>query len=113
MAFKGIAMDRKQVIERLWEDSGHGTRRKDIEAAYDAGASSSNAACGAWVTCAARLPGNGQFVLAFGPGLGNHVSGPEMDICTFDGDLWVEGGTELANQNQRFTHWMPMPAAPV
>jgi len=30
-------IDKEQVIEKLWEDSGHGTRRQDIEAAYAAG----------------------------------------------------------------------------
>jgi hypothetical protein len=29
--------DRYDVIERLWESSGHGTTRQDIERAYDAG----------------------------------------------------------------------------
>jgi hypothetical protein len=29
--------DRYEVIEKLWERSGHGTERRDIEAAYDAG----------------------------------------------------------------------------
>ena len=67
---------------------------------------------GAWVPCAERLPDRSIFFLAFGPGLGNYIGGPEMDICKFDGDLWVEGGTELAFQEQRFTHWMPLPAPP-
>lgn len=30
-------MTREQTIERLWEDSGHGTRREDVVAAYEAG----------------------------------------------------------------------------
>ena len=30
-------MDKEQVIEKLWENAGHGTRRQDIEAAYAAG----------------------------------------------------------------------------
>lgn len=31
-------MDKEQAIEKLWELSGHGTRREDVEAAYQAGA---------------------------------------------------------------------------
>lgn len=31
-------MDKDQIIESLWEYSNHGTRREDIEAAYEAGA---------------------------------------------------------------------------
>ena len=38
MAFERFAMEKEQVIERLWEVSGHGTRRQDIEAAFQAGA---------------------------------------------------------------------------
>ena len=30
-------MDKEQIIEKLWEDSNHGTWREDIEAAYSAG----------------------------------------------------------------------------
>lgn len=29
--------DKETMIMRIWEDSGHGTRREDIEAAYNAG----------------------------------------------------------------------------
>jgi hypothetical protein len=32
-----MSEDRYDVIERLWESSGHGTTRQDIERAYDAG----------------------------------------------------------------------------
>jgi hypothetical protein len=31
-------MDKEQIIEKLWELAGHGTRREDIEGAYEAGA---------------------------------------------------------------------------
>lgn len=31
-------MDKEQIIERLWENSNHGTQRRDVEAAYAAGA---------------------------------------------------------------------------
>lgn len=30
-------MEKQQTIDWLWENSGHGTRREDIEAAYAAG----------------------------------------------------------------------------
>lgn len=30
-------MGKDQVIEKLWENASHGTRREDIEAAYAAG----------------------------------------------------------------------------
>lgn len=30
-------LNKEQVIENLWELAGHGTRRQDIEAAYQAG----------------------------------------------------------------------------
>lgn len=39
-------MDKEQVIERLWENSGHGTRRQDIEAAYAAGIDARRGALG-------------------------------------------------------------------
>ena len=35
---RSVMMDKEQVIEKLWEYSSHGTRRKDVEAAYQAGA---------------------------------------------------------------------------
>lgn len=31
-------MTKDETIDKLWEDSNHGTRREDVEAAYDAGA---------------------------------------------------------------------------
>lgn len=31
-------MDKEQIIERLWGSANYGTRREDIEAAYEAGA---------------------------------------------------------------------------
>jgi len=66
-----------------------------------------------WIDCKDRLPEEGQFFIAFGPGLGNHVRGPTMDFCLFDGELWVEHGTERADgREQWFTHWMPIPKPP-
>jgi hypothetical protein len=38
-------MDKDQVIEKLWENSGHGTRRQDVEAAYEAGAAAERERC--------------------------------------------------------------------
>lgn len=38
-------MDKEKVIQYLWEASGHGTQRKDIEAAYDAGVVAERKAC--------------------------------------------------------------------
>jgi hypothetical protein len=35
--------DKEQTIYRLWENSGHGTRREDVEAAYLAGQAAANA----------------------------------------------------------------------
>ena len=69
------------------------------------------AAEGAWIASKDRLPAKGQFILAAGPGLGNYIGGPEIDVCRWDGDqLWNEGGTELTDA--RFTHWMPLPKCP-
>jgi len=31
-------MNREQTIDRLWERAAHGTRREDVQAAYEAGA---------------------------------------------------------------------------
>lgn len=31
-------MDKETIIDRLWENSSHGTSREDVEAAYNAGA---------------------------------------------------------------------------
>ena len=97
----------------MFEPGGAGRFGVDMsnEKAGRCGHDSSAGLC-VWVPCSQRLPEKNQFFLAFGPGLGNHVGGPEMDICSFDGDLWVEGGTELAFDEQRFTHWMPMPEGP-
>lgn len=61
-----------------------------------------------WIPVTERLPEYGQFILAKGPGLGNYIGGPEVDICLWDGELWNEGGTERA-PNVTFTHWMPLP----
>lgn len=36
-------MDQEQVIEKLWENAGHGTRREDIEASYAAGVAAERA----------------------------------------------------------------------
>lgn len=52
-----------------------------------------------------------KFVLGYGGGLGNHVSGPKMDIIKYDDEYWDETGTELvcgANP----THWMHIPEKP-
>lgn len=34
---EGTTRNKEEVIYRLWENSGHGTRREDVEAAYNAG----------------------------------------------------------------------------
>ncbi len=31
-------MGKDEAIDRLWENANHGTRREDVEAAYNAGA---------------------------------------------------------------------------
>jgi len=64
----------------------------------------------AWIPVTEKMPADGQFFLAFGPGLGNYIGGPEIDICLWDGSLWNEGGTEICDV--RFTHWMPLPSSP-
>lgn len=38
-------MDKEQIIEKLWEDAGHGTRREDIESAYAAGVTAERERC--------------------------------------------------------------------
>ena len=38
-------MDKEQIIEKLWEDSNHGTWREDIEAAYSAGVTAERERC--------------------------------------------------------------------
>lgn len=60
-----------------------------------------------WIPVTRALPAAGQFILATGPGLGNYIGGPPVDICLWDGELWNEGGTERAEAD--FTHWMPLP----
>lgn len=65
-----------------------------------------------WIQTSERLPEKGQFILAYGCGLGNNTEGPEMDICLWDGELWDEGGTELVPSCVKFTHWMPIPKTP-
>ena len=35
--------DREATIDRLWEASGHGTRREDVVAAFEAGEASARA----------------------------------------------------------------------
>ena len=65
-----------------------------------------------WIACSTRMPGNGQYILAFGPKLGQKISGPTMDICHwFDGELFDEGGTEFCHH--KFTHWIPLPKSPI
>ena len=67
-----------------------------------------------WNDCAIVKPPVNTQVLAYGPGLGALVGGVEMDICVWDGDeWWVEGGTELAWGNTRWSHWTPLPSPPV
>jgi D-alanyl-D-alanine dipeptidase len=61
-----------------------------------------------WIPCSEKMPEPGTWMLAYGPNLGRHVSGPSVDVCLYDGDLWVDGGTELADESQSFTHWMPI-----
>ena len=65
-----------------------------------------------WISCKDRMPEDGEFFLAYGENLGNYVGGPSIDICRWDGQLWSEGGTELVSEVD-FTHWMPLPSAPV
>lgn len=38
-------MTKDQIIDELWERSGHGTQREDIVAAYEAGAAAEREAC--------------------------------------------------------------------
>lgn len=67
-----------------------------------------------WTSCKDRLPPVGEQVLAYGPGLGEMVSGANIEIVVWDGtDWWDEGGTELADRLFRtWTHWMPLPTPP-
>lgn len=65
-----------------------------------------------WIDAKEKMPADGEFFLAYGPGLGNYIGGPEIDICVWDGHtLHDEGGTELAYP-ARFTHWQPLPLPP-
>ena len=107
-------MDKEQLIDRLWENSGHGTRREDIEAAFDTGAKH-RSRCGGfdlWTPVTTQHPPVDEYFFAFGPGLGSHVNGPTMDICVWDGDLWSEHGTEIVGPGVRCSHWMRLPKAP-
>lgn len=66
-----------------------------------------------WIPVSERLPIQNEFFLGFGPGLGNHIRGPNMDICLWDGYMfWQETGTELLGSTG-VTHWMPLPGAPL
>ena len=38
-------MTKEEMIDKLWEQSNHGTQREDIEAAYNAGAAAAREAC--------------------------------------------------------------------
>jgi hypothetical protein len=61
-----------------------------------------------WISVQDRMPEKNQYILAFGPGIGQSVDSPNLDICLWDGyDLWDEGGTELASTLD-FTHWQPI-----
>ena len=40
-------MTKDELIFKLWEKSNHGTEKKDIEAAYDAGVAAEREACAA------------------------------------------------------------------
>lgn len=64
----------------------------------------------AWVKVEDKLPPENQSFLAYGVGLAPYIGGPDIDICRWDGQLWNEGGTEMAYL--KFTHWMPLPAEP-
>lgn len=70
-----------------------------------------------WIACAGRMPPEVEKVLAWNGksvGIGQWMQRP-------DGKLWIWNGTsvheQLANSIPRlsceFTHWMPLPAAPV
>lgn len=41
----GKSMTKDETIEKLWEQSNHGTRREDVEAAYNAGAIAEREEC--------------------------------------------------------------------
>lgn len=38
-------MTKDEVMDKLWEQSNHGTRREDVEAAYNAGARAATNEC--------------------------------------------------------------------
>lgn len=65
-----------------------------------------------WIDAKEKMPADGEFFLGYGPGLGEHTHGPTMEICLWDGTLWTEGGTEVADRHMRFTHWQPLPLPP-
>lgn len=68
---------------------------------------------GKWISMQDRMPEKGQFFLAFGNGIGQHLDSPNLDICMWDGfDIWVECATELPFSEQKVTHWMPLPPEP-
>ena len=86
------------------------TQQQENRPPNEADASLALASGSAWILASERMPADGQFFLAYGPGLGNYIGGPEIDICRWDGSLWNEGGTEICDA--RFTYWMPLPPSP-
>jgi hypothetical protein len=74
-----------------------------------------------WIKCSETMPPIYKQVLAYGPGKGELVGGAKIEICVWDGDTWWnEGGTELSMdrtetgwRDPNWSHWMPLPDAPV
>jgi hypothetical protein len=60
-------MTKDEVIEKLWENSGHGTRRGDIEAAYASGELNAQVPLAKWDALRAWLE-NGVKECAYGGG---------------------------------------------
>jgi len=58
-----------------------------------------------WTPVSDKLPPENKFVLGYGKNIGRHINAPPIDVCLFDGDWWVEGGTEIISPGQKITHW--------
>ncbi|HET8731664.1 MAG TPA: hypothetical protein VFM34_11230 [Moraxellaceae bacterium] len=51
-----------------------------------------------------------EFVLLVGDNLSNHSCGPGIDIGVIDkGFAWLDHGTEVPDDGQKVTGWLPLP----
>jgi len=71
-----------------------------------------------WISVKDRLPADGQYVLAYGPGCQGWTDGPKMTVARLLGktenDFYDEGAEMMCwtGCGTAVTHWMPLPASP-